>query len=277
MKLARRVFWIRLLTILVLICLWEGLSRSGLFYKGVLPSTWMVAQAIAGELADTSFYYDLGITMLETGVGFVAGAIIALLFAMVLGTNAYIRAMIEPYIIAIGGTPKIIFLPILFLIFGLGLESKMAKAAVSAFFPIVLSVTSGIVQIPPVLLRVGRGFDLSHWQMLTKIYLPAVTNPLLTGLQLGVAMAIIGVLSAEISYANAGLGYRLIRDADQFKISSVYALIILIFTVSAAINFGIIRLQRWLNRHERSRREAADAVLVLVEQKSEASNGAPLS
>ena len=247
MNLARRVFWIKLLTILILIGLWEGLSRSGLFYSGVLPSTWMVVQAVAGELADSSFYRDLGITMLETSVGFVAGVIIALLFALVLGTNAYIRKMIEPYIIAIGGTPKIIFLPILFLIFGLGIESKMAKAAVSAFFPVVLSATSGIVQIPPVLLRVGRGFDLSRWQMLTKIYLPAVTNPLLTGLQLGIAMAIIGVLSAEVSYANAGLGYRLIRYADQFKISSVYAITILIFAVSATINFAIIRLQHRLN------------------------------
>lgn len=274
MTLARRVFWIKLLTILVLIGLWEGLSRSGLFYTGVLPSAWMVVQAIADELADSGFYYDLGITMLEASVGFVAGAIIALLFAVVLGTNSYIRKMIEPYIIAIGGTPKIIFLPILFLVFGLGIESKMAKAAVSAFFPIVLSATSGIVQIPPVMLRVGRSFDLSRWQMLTKIYLPAVTNPLLTGLRLGVAMAIIGVLSAEISYANAGLGYRLIRDADQFRISSLYAVIVLIFTVSATINFGIIRLQQQLNRHERSRREAVDAVLAPVEQKRDASNGA---
>jgi ABC-type nitrate/sulfonate/bicarbonate transport system permease component len=274
MILARRVFRIKLLTILVLIGLWEGLSRSGLFYTGVLPSAWMVVQAIADELADSGFYYDLGITMLEASVGFVAGAIIALLFAVVLGTNSYIRKMIEPYIIAIGGTPKIIFLPILFLVFGLGIESKMAKAAVSAFFPIVLSATSGIVQIPPVMLRVGRSFDLSRWQMLTKIYLPAVTNPLLTGLRLGVAMAIIGVLSAEISYANAGLGYRLIRDADQFRISSLYAVIVLIFTVSATINFGIIRLQQQLNRHERSRREAVDAVLAPVEQKRDASNGA---
>jgi len=274
MTLARRVFWIKLLTILAVIGLWEGLSRSGLFYRGVLPSTWIVVQAIAEELADSSFYRDLGITMLETSVGFVAGAIIALLFALLLGTKTYMRKMIEPYIIAIGGTPKIIFLPILFLIFGLGIESKMAKAALSAFFPIVLSVTNGIVQIPPVLLRVGRGFDLSRWQMLTKIYLPAVTNPLLTGLQLGVAMAIIGVLSAEISYANAGLGYRLIRNADQFKIPSVYALIILIFAVSATINFAMARLQQRLNRHERSRREAADVVPTSIELKRAASNGA---
>ena len=111
-----------------------------------------------------------------------------------------------------------------------------------------------------------RRSTVPRWQMLTKIYLPAVTNPLLTGLKLGAAMAIIGVLSAEISYANAGLGYRLIRNADQFKIPSVYALIVLIFAVSAIINFAMTRLQQGLSRRERRRRGAVDVVPMSVER-----------
>lgn len=268
--LARRIVWIKVLTILVLLCAWEALSRSGLFYKGVLPSTWLVVQAIYFEVSDASFYQDLGVTALETSVGFVVGSLIAILLAVVLGTNSYVRKMVEPYIVAIGGTPKIIFLPILFLIFGLGTESKMAKAALSAFFPVVLAVTSGIVEIPPVLLRVGRSFDVSRWQMVVKIYLPAVTNPLLTGLRLGIAMAIIGVLAAEISYANAGLGFRLIRDADQFKIPSVYAITILIFAASATINFAITKLQERLNRHESRRFAAVAAASALAPAAAEA-------
>jgi ABC-type nitrate/sulfonate/bicarbonate transport system permease component len=258
MTLRRRVFWIRALTIIALIILWEGLGRSGLFYAGVMPSVWLVAQALVAEMSDRSFYYDLGITLLESGVGFAFGTVIALLLAMVLGTSRYIRRMLEPFIVAIGGTPKIIFLPILFLIFGLGIESKMAKAAVSAFFPVVLSVSTGIYSIPPVLLRVGRSFDLTRRQMVAKIYFPAVVQPLFAGLRLGVAMAIIGVLSAEIAYSNAGLGYRLIHDSDQFKIPSVYALTILIFAVSAAINTGLAKVQDRLSRHETRRRAEAD-------------------
>jgi ABC-type nitrate/sulfonate/bicarbonate transport system permease component len=250
MTFAHRVLCIKLGTVIVLMGLWEGLAQSGLFYSGVVPPLQAVLRALVEQLFDTTFYYDLGITMLATSVGFLAGVIIALLVAVVLGTNSYIRLMIEPYIIAIGGTPKIIFLPILFLIFGLGIESKMAKAALSTFFPVVLCVTSGIVQISPVLVRVGLGFDLSRWQMLTKIYLPAVSNPLLTGLRLGIAMAIIGVLSAEITYSDAGLGYRLIHDADKYNIPSVYAVTILIFAVSASINFTLVKLQDRLNRHE---------------------------
>ena len=251
--LARSILLIRVLTILALFCLWEALRLSGLFYEGVLPSTLAVVSAIGKELADESFYRDLGTTMLETLVGFSIGSLIGIAAAVGLGANSYARKVIEPYIVAIGGTPKIIFLPILFLIFGLGIESKMAKAAMSAFFPVVLSCTSGFVQIPRVLLRVGRSFDLTRWQMIQKIYLPAMTNPLMTGLRLGMAMAIIGVLAAEVAYANAGLGFRLMRDADQFRIPSVYAIIILIFSVSSAINFAISKLQDRLNRHDKRR------------------------
>ncbi len=272
MTFAYRVFWIKVVTVIVLMGLWEGLAHSGLVYKGVLPPVVVVLQALVGQLFDKTFYYDLGITMLETSVGFIAGAIIALLFAVVLGTNSYIRRMVEPYIIAIGGTPKIIFLPILFLIFGLGIESKMAKAALSTFFPVVLSATSGILHISPVLVRVGLGFDLSRWQMLTKIYLPAVSNPLLTGLRLGMAMAIIGVLSAEITYSDAGLGYRLIHDADNFKIPAVYAITILIFTVSATINLSLVKIQTHLNRHEARPSPAATSESVRRSLKLRAGN-----
>src|SRR5690348_155649 len=111
MTFAHRVLSIKVITVLVVMVLWEGLAHSGLVYSGVVPPILAVLQALLEQLLDKAFYRDLGITMLEASVGFSAGAIIALLFAVVLGTNSYIRQMIEPYIVAIGGTPKIIFLP----------------------------------------------------------------------------------------------------------------------------------------------------------------------
>lgn len=251
--LARRVLWIKALTILALVGFWELLGRSGLFYAGVFPSALQVVRAIGSELVDAGFYRDLGITMAETSVGFIYGSIIAIIVGVGLGLSSYARKMIEPYIVAIGGTPKIIFLPILFLIFGLGFEAKVAKGAMSTFFPVVLSATSGFLQIPSVLLRVGESFNLTLWQKAWKIYFPAMSNPLMTGLRLGMAMAIIGVLAAEVTSANAGLGFRLIRSAEQFSIPSVYAVTILIFAISSTINVAISQLQQHMNRHERRR------------------------
>jgi len=264
--LPRRVLVIKVVTALCLLAAWEMLSLSGLFYKGIMPSIVEVIRACIAEIADTSFYRDLGYTMLESSVGFAAGSVIAIAVAIVLGRNPYARRVFEPYINALGGTPKIIFLPILFLIFGLGIESKMAKAALSAFFPVVLSTTSGFIQIPPVLLRVGQSFGLSRWQMVQKVYIPAMSEPLLTGLRLGIAMAIIGVLSAEISYSNVGLGYRLIQNADQFRIPSVYAITILIFAVSVSINTALTHLQSGMTKHKqgRSPEKTVDALTTMV-------------
>ena len=262
-SLARRIACIRVATILVTVAAWELISRSGLLFEGVVPSTLVVAKAIGSELADPGFYRDLAFTMLASIVGFACGSVIAVAGGIGLGSNSFLRRMIEPYILALGSTPKIIFLPILFLVFGLGIESKMAKGALSAFFPVILSTTSGFIQIPPILLRVGRSMHLTGPQMIGKIYLPAMINPLLTGLRLGMAMAIIGVLSAEISYSNAGLGFRLIRDADQFKIASVYALAILIFATAALINFAFTKAQEHFASHTSRRRAEAPSRLRL--------------
>jgi NitT/TauT family transport system permease protein len=250
-----RILWIKIITIMVIVIVWELTARSGLFFEGVVPSTVSVLGALARELSDQSFYRDLGVTMLESSVGFLFGSIIAITVGIMLGLNSYLRRMIEPFILAIGGTPKIVFLPILFLIFGLGIESKMAKAALSAFFPVAVSATSGFIQIPDVLIRVGHSFHLSGWHMVTKIYIPAMLKPLLTGLRLGIAVAIIGVLSAEITYSDRGLGFRLIRSADQFQIPAVYAVAILIFATAASINLALSKLEERCARHERGRRK----------------------
>jgi ABC-type nitrate/sulfonate/bicarbonate transport system permease component len=257
---AARVFWIKVVTVAAWILSWEALARSGLFYEGVVPRVVVVVRALAQEVLDFGFYHDLTVTLLEAIIGFIFGSSIAIALGIALGLRPFMRRMIEPFVMALGGTPKIIFLPILFLIFGLGIESKMAKAALSTFFPVVLSTTSGFIGIKPVLLNVGRSFHLNRRQMVTKVYVPAMIDPLLTGLRLGMAMAIIGVLSAEISYSDSGLGFRLIRNADRFNIASVYAITILIFMTAAAMNFAISKMQDRFNRDRRRspKKQASD-------------------
>ncbi len=244
---------IRAVTVLGLLLAWEALALLGtleILYKDVLPSTWVIAYAVWNEVMAADFYRDLGITFAEHIVGFVVGSAIALALGISMGLNALLRKALEPYLNAIGSTPKIIFLPILFLIFGTGIDSKMAKGALSAFFPVVFSTALGMILINPVLLRVGRSFNLNRWQMAVKIYIPAMVNPVITGLRLGMAITVIGVLVAELKFADGGLGYRLGNYYEQFRIAEMYAIILIIFALSAIANVGMTRLQRRANRHQ---------------------------
>ena len=243
---------IRLLTLVGLVAAWEAfatLGSVGVFYEDVIPHIWTIAVAIVEELVSASFYRDLGITFAEHIVGFVAGSLIAIAIGIWMGSSKMLRGALEPYLNAIGSTPKIVFLPILFLMFGTGIESKMAKGALSAFFPVVFTTTLGMLLINPVLIRVGRSFNLNAWQMIAKIYMPAMLNPIITGLRLGVAITVIGVLVAELKFADGGLGYRLGVYYEQFSIAPMYAIILIIFALAAVANSGMTELQNRVNRH----------------------------
>ena len=244
---------IRLITVAALLLAWEGLALLGnleILYSDVIPSSWKIALAVWNEVIAADFYRDLGITFAEHIVGFIVGSSIAIALGISMGLNPLLRKALEPYLNAIGSTPKIIFLPILFLIFGTGIDSKMAKGALSAFFPVVFSTALGMILINPVLLRVGRSFNLSRWQMAIKIYIPAMINPVITGLRLGMAITVIGVLVAELKFADGGLGYRLGNYYEQFRIAEMYAIILIIFALAALANVGMTRLQRRANRHQ---------------------------
>ena len=243
---------IRVVTVIGLFAAWEifaTLGTVGIFYEDVIPHIWTILIAVGGEIISAGFYRDLGITFAEHIVGFIVGSIVALFLGIWMGSSSLLRGALEPYLNAIGSTPKIIFLPILFLMFGTGIESKMAKGSLSAFFPVVFTTTLGMILINPVLIRVGRSFNLGRIQMMTKIYIPAMLNPVITGLRLGVAITVIGVLVAELKFADGGLGYRLGIYYEQFQIAPMYAIILIIFFLAAVANVGMTRLQDRVNRH----------------------------
>ena len=165
------------LTLLAIGALWECIAASGLLYEGVVPSLFQIVAALARLMADSRFWFNLSVTGMEIAAAFAIGGSAGLLVGMVLGGNRFLGAAFEPYLAALAATPKIIVLPIVYLMFGVGPASKIAIGAIACFVPVALSVASGMRQISPVLVRVGRSFDLSRWQMVQKIYLPGLVAP----------------------------------------------------------------------------------------------------
>ena len=100
--------------------------------------------------------------------------------------------------------------------FGVGPESKVALGTLSCFFPVALNVAAGMRQIDKVLIRVGRSFRASTWQMVQKIYLPAMRHPIINGVRLGFGFALIGTLLAETKLSNKGIGFLIIQTYSIF-------------------------------------------------------------
>jgi ABC-type nitrate/sulfonate/bicarbonate transport system permease component len=237
-----RVLLTRLASIGGILVSWETIAQSGLLFADVVPSVGAVSIAIMRTLMDPAYYWHLGITTAEIAAALAIGGLCGLLVGIVLGADRFLSEAYEPLIHYLAPTPKIIFFPIMIMWFGVGSGSKVALGALSAFFPVAISAAAGMREIDRVLIRVGRSFRLSGAQMTTKIYLPAMRQPVVNGLRIGFGLALIGTLLAETKLSNRGIGYLIIQAYATFDMRRMYALLILLFVLAVGINAAIGRL-----------------------------------
>jgi ABC-type nitrate/sulfonate/bicarbonate transport system permease component len=237
-----RVTLLRLAILAGILVAWELLARSGLLYRDVVPSILAIGRALAGVLIDPAFYSNFAVTLIEVALALAIGGSLAILIGLALGMSRFLSRAFEHYLYYLGPTPKIIFFPIMIMWFGVGPESKVAMGALSCFFPIVLSVAAGMRRIDPVLIRVGRSFNASSRQAALKIYLPAMREPIVNGVRLGLGVAIIGSLLAETKLSNAGVGYLIMQAYSLFDMPKVYAMLIVLFALAIGANELVGRL-----------------------------------
>ncbi|MGE0702219.1 MAG: ABC transporter permease [Hyphomicrobiaceae bacterium] len=227
---------LRVAIVVVVLAVWEIAARSGLLYRDVGPPLEAIAAALVGVLTDPNFYRHFAITLGEIGVALAIGGVLGFLTGAALGVSRFLSKAYESLLFYLGPTPKIVFFPILIMWFGVGSGSKIAMGAISCFFPIAISVAAGIRSIDPVLIRVGRSFRLSAWQMMAKIYVPAIREPVINGIRLGLGIAVIGTVLAETKLSNQGIGFMIIQTYATFDIERMYALLITLFVFAIGSN-----------------------------------------
>jgi NitT/TauT family transport system permease protein len=235
---------LRVAIIVTVLLMWELVSRSGLLYRDVVPSLFAIGRAMFETLTDTLFFWHLGTTFYEIGLALLIGGLSGLAVGIALGGSKLLARAYEAYLYYLGPCPKIIFFPIMIMWFGVGPGSKIALGALSCFFPVALNVAGGMRQIDEVLIRVGRSFRLNTWQMVTKIYLPAMRHPVINGVRIGLGIAIIGTVLAETKLSNRGIGFLVIQAYSLFNMPQMYSLLIVLFVISIGANTLIGRVGR---------------------------------
>jgi len=229
---------------LVLLGIWQGLALSGFFFRDVVPPLQKIAFGLAALFGNGAFYANLAVTGGELALALLIGGLAGLLVGLLLGGSQLMSDAYESWLSYLGPTPKIILFPVMIMLFGVGSGSKVAMGAVSCFFPIAISVASGVRGVDPTLRRVGRSLQANAWQMFLKIELPAMAAPLVNGFRLGFGVAMIGVLLAETKLSNQGIGFMIINAYTRFDMPQMYALLIVTIAFAAFVNAFAVRLAR---------------------------------
>lgn len=233
---------LRVVIVVAVLLVWEGLARSGWLYRDVVPSWIAIGSALYVTLSDASFYWHLYTTFYEIGVAMAIGGVSGLAVGILLGGSKLMQRAYEPLLYYLGPCPKIIFFPVMIMWFGVGPGSKVAMGAISCFFPVALNVAGGMREIDKVLIRVGRSFRANTWQMVTKVYMPAMRHPIINGVRLGLGVCLIGTLLAETKLSNAGVGFLVIQSYTLFNMPHMYSLLIVLFVIAIGANALIGKL-----------------------------------
>ena len=233
---------LQLITVVVLLIAWELIAASGLLYRGVVPSVTAIIASLATMLGTGKFWINFSVTVSEIGSAILIGGGLGLLVGLVLGANRFLGAAFSPFVIYLASTPKVILLPIIYLMFGIGPASKIVVGSIACFMPMAISTAAGMRQINPALIRVGRSFNLTRPQMIQKIYLPAMVAPIANGLRIALGSAIVVCLVAEIKFSSMGIGQMVIDNFNRSRFAEVYATLIVITTLAVVGNSLVDRL-----------------------------------
>lgn len=221
-----------------------GLSAAFPFF----PSPTVVLGTTFELLWTGEIYSHLLITLYETGVGFAIAIVLGMAVGLALGGNPVIGEIFEPIILSAYAVPKIILLPILLAIFGVGLEAKIANAALHGVFPVILNTVVGVREVNRVLLKLARSMKATRWQTFQKIVFPSMVLPVFTGMRIGLGFTVLGALLAELFEAKMGLGYLVSHFYNTAQIGKMLAAILFVFILTMCVNAGMMRIERSLSR-----------------------------
>lgn len=249
MKMSRRTRnrWITAAFGILLIAGWELASRTGVLHALVIPPPSKIVAELPSTVGTSLFVENVLTTLLEIIAGFGIATAVAFLLAILISNSEIARVAIYPYIIGLQAPPKITLVPIFVTLFGFGLASKIAMAAVIAFFPMFLNMYIGLTQANRDANKLFRALTASRYQTFVKLRLPGSLPFMFTGIKLGWTMSVIGVIVAEFLGARKGIGYLIQTYNFQLQMARVFGLIIILSIFTVAVYKLLERIEaRWL-------------------------------
>lgn len=231
---------------IVLLLLWEIAARAHLLDTRFFPAPSSVLGELTDLLLSGELLVNIGWTVQRVLIGFVCGAVPAILLGLVMGLSPVLNALLRPSIAAIYPIPKIALFPLIMLIFGLGETSKWVIVGIAVFFQVFFSTLAGVMNIERIYLDVATNFGASRWQAYRTVALPAALPFIFTGCQLGLGMALIVVVVAEQFGTKTGLGFMIWRSWQIFEVRDMFAALIMVALLGYGSQLAMMALERRL-------------------------------
>lgn len=184
------------------------------------------------------------VTIYETLVGFFLGAAAGLFMATALTTSRTLERATLPLVISLNAVPKVALVPVLLLWLGWGHEPNIVLSALICFFPIMIAAMAGLNSTPAEFGDLARSLSASGWQAFFKVRVPWALPQTFVGLKLGITLAVIGAVVAELRPSSDGLGSVITKAGQSANTSRAYAAILLLMVINLSLFYIVVLIER---------------------------------
>jgi len=212
---------------------WELASQLGWIRPLFFSSPSAVLAAAYREMTTADFWNDLRISMTEFVLGFGLAVLLSIPLGLILGWSKRVGHFFDPWLRFFYATPRITYIPLLVLWFGLGLQSKVALVFAGPFITILVGTLEGVRTTPPTYLNVARSFGASRIWIFRSVLFPSTVPFILAAMRLAVGIGIVAIVLGEMYASQAGIGHMLMTASNNLQADRV------LFAVLVLTLFGV--------------------------------------
>jgi NitT/TauT family transport system permease protein len=225
---------VRIVVLAAILGYWQ--YQSQYISRAVLPSPGGLAQSgwdlifVSHELIAPALN---SLTVLV--IGFALSVIIGIPIGLAMGRSMITRSVLDPYVSFIYALPHVVFVPLMIVWLGFGMQFRVAYVVISAVFPVIINTMTGVTTIDPELINTGRSFCASRKSIMRTIIIPATTPFMIAGARLAFSAAWVGVVVSEILTTQEGLGGLITKFSDAFRTADMIVPIVAIMAIAVLI------------------------------------------
>ena len=241
------ILFCQIFSLLFLIIIWEVLANIGVIDSFITSQPSRIWETLLNASSNNLFYH-LGVTCLETIIGFLLGTTIGTIIACILWWSDFVCKVADPYLVILNSLPKVALGPVIIVWVGAGAPAIITMALAISLVVTVLEMLNGFKNTDANIIKMAKTFNASKWQIFFKIVLPSNISTLINALKVNIGLSLVGVISGEFLVSKAGLGYLIVYGGQVFKLDLVMTSVLVLGVVAALMYQSVLLLETLILR-----------------------------
>ncbi|MCM1295371.1 MAG: ABC transporter permease [Muribaculaceae bacterium] len=240
----------RWLVLLVLLGLWELCAYLEWADPYITSSPSRVCLTIADLYKKNTLFYHIGITLMETVVGFIIAVAVGYVIAIALWSSESLRKIAEPYIVVLNSLPKIALGPLIIIWIGIGYDAIIFMTVIVSVIVCIMNMLAGFISVDKTKMLLMKSMGAGKLTTLRKLIIPSSLPALISTLKVAVGLAWIGSIMGEYIASEAGLGSLINYGGQVMNLDLVMASTFILCVLAGGMYAIIALVEKKVVKHE---------------------------